>query len=211
MLESDGKCSFCGLAHTLPEVVTDTPPVKEEWIPPVVEYPVFEHIPFYKNKIIILIALILVAVIVIFIITAPARSKTFSEAGLTIILNTDFIDKTHGFTYTAFYESKTVMIFTLKYDFSTFREYSVSTDLSLKEFAEILAAPFNENRRTEVRERDGLVYFEFTNVYAGRNLSNKAFVFRGYDAFWLVQFSCETRDYNRYRDRFLAWAKTIRV
>jgi hypothetical protein len=103
------------------------------------------------------------------------------------------------------------MIFTLKYDFSTFREYSVSTDLSLKEFAEILAAPFNENRRTEVRERDGLVYFEFTNVYAGRNLSNKAFVFRGYDAFWLVQFSCETRDYNRYRDRFLAWAKTIRV
>jgi hypothetical protein len=154
-----------------------------------------------------IITLSLFIMLVIGVSSLPPQEKVFSKAGLSITLTEQFNEKSH-ITHTAYYESRTAVVVTLKEEFTVFEALGVSPDISLKEYAELII--LGNKHRSSVIEREGLVYFEYTANTSGKEFSYFSVVYRASDAYWLVQFMCESKDYDKLFPQFLDWAKTVR-
>jgi hypothetical protein len=136
----------------------------------------------------------------------PAREKTFSKAGLSITLTAAFNEKS-VVAYTGYYESRTSAVATLKEEFSNLRSMGIYEDTSLREYAQLVQRA--NQTRASIEERDGIIYFEYERAVAGKEFTYLATVFKSEDAFWLVQFFSETKDYNKHRDDFFKWAGSV--
>ena len=162
--------------------------------------------------IIITILIIIVSVSVSTVIrTLPrniAQDKDFSKAGMTITLTDKFIEKDVA-AYTSYYESETTIVTILKEEFTLFEEAEVPTDISLKEYADFVAQ--NNNTTWTVKEKDGLTYVEFDKNANGKTASYFAVFLRSDDAYWLVQFGCEKKNYDKNMNDFIKWAKSIKI
>ena len=62
---------------------------------------------------------------------------------------------------------------------------------------------------TAVLHEDGVTYLEYTAESDGDTFKYFAAVFKGSDAFWLVQFACDVEEYDGYKSYFISWAKTV--
>ena len=162
------------------------------------------------------IALVLIAV-VSFLITMQivnqplkgTKEKVFSKAGMEITLTEDFYEKDMA-AYTAYYESKTSIVLSIKEEFTIFENAGISTDISLREYAEMVLTN-NVKNNIEVTEKDGLTFFEFDKTANGKDFTYFAVVFRGDDAYWLFQFACETKNYDKLSKDFIAYAKSVKL
>lgn len=137
-----------------------------------------------------------------------AKEKTFSKAGMSITLTDQFAEK-DIVTYTATYQSNRYLVFALKEEFSLFEDAGLSADMSLEEYADLIA--YNNGIEMELKEQQGVTYFEYEKTANGKELSYFAVIARGADAYWLIQFACEEEDYAKSQELFLKWAKTIQV
>lgn len=160
----------------------------------------------------IITALILTIAIVLFngCTMSPAAEKEFLKAGLAITLNTNFSESDAG-DYTAIYESNkdNAVVIILKEDFSLFEIAGISTDISLNEYAQLTVDASGKNSIVEAK--DGLTYFTHESTVDGVKYSYLAVVYRGSDAYWLVQFSTYSKDFDGLVDTFTKWAKTVSV
>lgn len=141
------------------------------------------------------------------ILTSGAKPKDFSAAGMTITLTEEF-SESNVVSQTAVYQSQKVIVTVLKEEKSLFAQAGVSSDMSLRDYAQmvITANALDE----EVYETDGLVCFDYDKEANGKELNYFASVYKGADAYWLVQFCAEEDDYDDMLDEFKKWAKSVK-
>ena len=134
--------------------------------------------------------------------------KEFSKAGMSITLTSDFAE-TEVVTQTATYQSKDSVVMALKEEFTLFEELGISSDMTLGEYAELI---FQTNAITStVEEKEGLTCFRYQKEINGKEMTYFAVVEKGSDAYWLFQFSCESKNYEKLEKSFIEWAKTIKI
>lgn len=134
--------------------------------------------------------------------------KTFTVDGLSITVKGMFSeqnDLNEAFDLILISPEAGVMI--LKETFAEFEEADLDTDMSVKEYAEIVM-PGN-SLSGDPTEKDGLTYFTYTAESEGTNFTYVGFCYRGADAYWLVQMYCPTEDFEATKPDFITWAKSV--
>ena len=69
----------------------------------------------------------------------------------------------------------------------------------------------NNGHDTQMLEKDGLVYYRYSNPDPDYDMSGYSYSFKGSDAFYIFQFVCLTSDADDLADTIHAFAKTVTV
>lgn len=139
---------------------------------------------------------------------AHSTPKSFSKAGLSILLTDDFIE-TDIINQTVCYQSKSTVVTVLKQEYTLLEDAGSSRNITLTQFAQM--ALDNNKKTAEILQTGDFVHFRYNSASNGKEYTLLAFVFRGSNAFWLVQFGCESKYYDKNKNQFFDWAKTITV
>ncbi len=138
-----------------------------------------------------------------------AKAKKFEKAGLAITLNENFSESAYEFC-TAAYESPQMQILTRKEEFSLFESTDYNPDMSLTEYAQLVISA-NEITAEAIEEK-GLTYFEFEPPEKqDDNYYHVGYVFKGSNAFWLVQFAVKKDSYKKLQKDITKYAKSVVV
>jgi len=154
-----------------------------------------------------LLATVLVLVIAISLTACAAQPKEFSESGMTITLTTAFFENTQG-GYTVCYDSANVAVFVLKESFSL--QAGVG-DMSLDDYAALVRASNASKSPSAISKADGLTSMEYSFENTSENKTYKYFctMFKGPDAFWLVQFATLEDKYDELLPTLKEYAKSV--
>lgn len=132
-----------------------------------------------------------------------AEAKDFSLDGLTITLTEAFRDlEVEGAA--GGYQARDCALFLIK---DPVEKLENGEQLTLEGYAELVKS--KNNIDVEIQTEDSLTYFERTATVDGDEFSYYSVVYRASDAFWLLQFTCETKEYEEYRPYFVNWAKSV--
>ncbi|MBB5265851.1 hypothetical protein HNP82_003002 [Catenibacillus scindens] len=160
-----------------------------------------------------LLALLCACLCVIGIVSGcSASAKEFDTGvGMTMTLPGSFKeqDASQANGATAYYLSNTAGVVALKEDFSTLENAGLSADMTLDEYGQTVIDA--NSLSVQLQEADGIKYFVYENSVDSQDFTYYATVFEGSDAFWLIQFFCETKNYDQLQSDFLEWAKTVKV
>lgn len=135
------------------------------------------------------------------------EDKDFYSNGMNITLTTEFKEATvEG--YTVCYESKDVAVFILK---EAFTLQAGLENQTVDYYAELVRNANASKAPGEIKKQYGLIYFEYDHLNEEKGVTYRYFttMFKGPDAFWLVQFACERDEYADKRQSFIDWAKTV--
>lgn len=132
-----------------------------------------------------------------------ADPKDFTLEGLTITL-TDAFRNLEVEGATGGYQSKDCALFLIKEPFDSLKN---GDELTLEEYVERVKT--KNGIDVEIKTEENLTYFERTASADGDEFSYFGVMYRASDAFWLLQFTCETTDYEEYRPYFVNWAKSV--
>ncbi|WP_461247914.1 hypothetical protein [Treponema sp. R6D11] len=138
---------------------------------------------------------------------AFTSEKVFTKAGMSITLNSTFYEKDYA-AYTAYYESSRAGVVTLKEEFTVFKAAGISDTISLNKYAEIVLS--SNKLDSKILTDDGLTYFTYEKEIRGKQFTYYATVFRGKDAYWLVQFFAEKDKFESMKPDFVKMAKTVK-
>lgn len=155
-----------------------------------------------------IISALLVALLMFSFVSCMGNSaKTFTSNGMSITLTNAFKENTYE-GYTVCYESKDVAVFVLKEAFSLQEGFD---EMSLDDYAELVYAANASKSPSKISKEDGLTFIEydFHNEEENQTYSYYTVMFKGTDAFWLVQFTSKKEDYDAKRQSFVDWAKTV--
>lgn len=137
-----------------------------------------------------------------------AKEKIFSTNGMEITLNTSFSEMdVEGFTQC--YGSKNVAVFVIKEEFTLLESFQ---DYSIEEYGNLVIENSGLGDEVQLKEEDGLTYFEFEYTNPDENIVYDYFgmVYKGSDAFWLIQFAVAEENVEKYRQQIFDWAQTVR-
>jgi hypothetical protein len=134
--------------------------------------------------------------------------KTFTVDGLSITVKGMFSEQNQlNSEYDLILISPQAGVMILKETFAEFEEAKLDTDMSAKEYAEIV---MKGNSLTGApTEEDGLTYFTYTAKSDGTEFTYVGYCFRSTDAYWLVQIYCATSDFASMKADFNTWAKSV--
>lgn len=132
------------------------------------------------------------------------QPKTFSKAGASITLTESFVEK-ELVSQTAYFESANMIVTMLKEEFSMMPGLGSITE---EEYAR-LAIQINGMDVPYATSEDGYAYFEFQKTISGNDYSYYATCFKANDAFWLIQFGCFTKNYEKMKPEMQKYAKSV--
>lgn len=140
---------------------------------------------------------------------ATAEKQVFSAEGMQITL-TDAFTESAMEGYTACFDSREVAVFVLKEPFSLGEGLD---ELALADYAQMVLEANRSKSADRIEEIGGRPFMEyaFYNNETEEEYTYLAAMYKGPDAFWMVQFSCRTEQYERYRPFFLEWAETVEL
>ena len=134
-----------------------------------------------------------------------ASEKVFEKSGMEITLTSKFYEKDHV-SYTSIYESSDIAVFTLKEEFSLIPG---SSKYTLDNYADLVIKANQID--TEIEHEDDLTYFSFDKTVNGKDFVYFGFVYKGTDAFWLIQFACEEKNENDLIKDIFKYAKSVTI
>lgn len=163
-----------------------------------------------KKKIILII--VLVAVFIASFVGASyffkEKPKGFGDNEFSITLPDKFsLEELEGAR--VYLESDDALIIAYKDTFQELEALGITKDSSLNDYLELIIK--NNNYEYEVKEDDGLVYFEYEEDVDDSNYYYFVLALKSDDAFWLVNFACLAQDKDEFKLDFMDWAKTIEV
>ena len=129
------------------------------------------------------------------------KDKSFSKAGMTITLDSDFVEQ-DIVTQTAYYVSQKAIVTALKEDGSTIANYTV------EDYAE-LVCEVNKLDDDTVAVKNGYAEFTYEKELNGKDYYYYARCFKNGTDFWLFQFACETKNTEEYKPIFEKWASSV--
>ncbi len=130
--------------------------------------------------------------------------KVFTKAGMSVTL-TDAFEELEAEGFDVAYDSDQVAVLALK---ETYASVPDAEDLPVEEYAGYV---MEANGQYEELKIDGnLVYFEYS-AEGDRNIDYHytVFLFKGPDAFWIVQFATYEGKAEANRGQIMDWAKTV--
>ncbi|MBQ2324778.1 MAG: hypothetical protein II377_00870 [Clostridia bacterium] len=135
------------------------------------------------------------------------KAKAYTIEDMTITLTDSFMHmKALAPNFTDCYGATDVTAIFLK---ETFASLEATGDEDLDVYAEAVRESNTASDMTAVLHEDGVTYLEYTAESDGDTFKYFAAVFKGSDAFWLVQFACDVEEYDGYKSYFISWAKTV--
>lgn len=111
---------------------------------------------------------------------------------------------------TAYFESPTAIVTVLKETYDELSEVglNISEDSTLNDYAQIIID--GNGLDSSFEDKDGVKCFKYEQTVSGSDFSYLATVTKGPDAFWLVQFACESKNYDKFEGDFIKWAKSMK-
>ncbi len=153
---------------------------------------------------------LLFAVVMLVSLTScmTASPKDFTCEGMTVTL-TDRFKETEYEGYTVCYGSPDVMVIVLKESFSL---QAGLDQMTLDEYAKLVLQANASKSPSEITKHEGFqsMEYDFLNEKENQTYSYFSTMFKGPDAFWLIQFACKTEDYDANKDTFLTYANSIK-
>ena len=135
---------------------------------------------------------------------ADAEPKDFSVKGMTITL-TDAFKESEVQGYDAGFESKKVALLVLQEKFSLAPGFG---DHSLEEYGALVLE--SNQKKAQLKTENGLTYYEYTyNAPNGNTYHYFVMLYKGPDAFYIVQFFTLEKDAASCRDDIFQWAATV--
>ena len=138
-----------------------------------------------------------------------APEKTFTYDSFSITLTKAFSADEDFETFDVCYDSKTVAVFVEKLPFA---DEAGLDEVSISEFAAYQYDYLKDDTSAPLAIESGIYYMN----YNGTGDDNTEYTFcvsfhKGDDAFWVVQMTCDSKDYEEYKPYFLNWMKTVDV
>lgn len=153
-----------------------------------------------------LLVLVLLVVLIAGCSLLKEKAKTYSTNGISVTMTDGFALKDlEGVT--VYLEGDDAIFTALKEDFSTLEPYGITSASTLKEYASAIVD--GNSLTTTIEEKDGLTYFTYTKEISGNSFYYLATVYKTDNAFWLINFACESKGKDTFEPRFLEWAKTV--
>lgn len=139
-------------------------------------------------------------------------SETYTaEEGFSITMSKGFYKK-DMIAFTAYWESSYAIVTTLKENFSDLGALGIGASATLGEYMQVIITVNNYTGKEIQNSADGkFVYFTYEATVSGRDYFYLATAAKGSDSFWLTNFACETKNKDKYQEKFLSWAATIEV
>ena len=141
-----------------------------------------------------------------------ASPKTFIKDGMSITLTNKFSESTQeGFTVV--YASMTEGVMVTKESFDSLAAVNITADSTLTDYANIvISANSLTNIEVKTASDNKVTYFTYESTVDGVSYSYVATVFKGTNAFWLIQFSSTTENFNaEMQNTFLGYAASVTV
>ncbi len=163
-----------------------------------------------KGVVVLIVSLIIGAILGMgisngIIRSLDSRPKDFSEQEMTVTLTREFGEfAAEGFTVS--YSSEDVVVFALREDFSLAEGLG---DFTLDDYAALVMYN-NGIEGAELKNVDGIPYFEYDTDFEDETYSYAIFVYKASDAFWLFQFATHDEDYDKLKLDILGWASSVR-
>ena len=135
-----------------------------------------------------------------------SRPEEYSVSGMTITLDKDF--ETSDFEgYEAAFVSDEVLVLVTREGFSLAEGLE---DLTRDEYADLVLV--NNGVDFELKYYGDVVFFEYEylNSEDGAYYDYAICMYKGTDAFWLIQFATRAEDYADNRSDILKWASSVR-
>ena len=132
--------------------------------------------------------------------------KTFRAKGMSISLPEEF-EQSELMGFDAAFDSPDVAVFVIKELFSE----ADWADYTLQQYAELILQGNEEKNPSPITQTEGLTVFEHSsyNQLEQCTFQYLSVMFKGTDAFWLFQFTCDQTNYQQYKPHFIKWAKTV--
>lgn len=135
------------------------------------------------------------------------KAKTYTVEELSITLTDSFMRMSSiAPDFTDCYGATDATVFFQK---ETFESLEATGDETVDQYAEAVREASSASDVSEILHEDGVTYFEYSGESEGDTFKYFAAMFKGPDAFWLVQFACEDTVYEEYKPYFIDWAKTV--
>ena len=137
-----------------------------------------------------------------------SNPKNFPCRDLTITLNENFTEKKMS-GFDAYYVSEYV-IFSAVEETEEDLQYAGYEITNLSGYcSEIL----NQNNVSsdKLKSRRDYYYFSNTSVKSGAKYTYVHCMFQGHNSYWICEFVCKTKDYDKYKDDIFKWADSISI
>lgn len=134
------------------------------------------------------------------------KQKEYSSHGFNIKMDDDMALKDIVSTTVSYMNDKAA-VSALREEFSILETVGLSSSSTISDYA--AAVIESNNNDYELKEKDGLNYFEYEQAISGKDYHFYVVIYKSEDAFWLVTFTCDKKHKNEYQDKFFKWAKTV--
>ena len=154
-------------------------------------------------------SLILSLLLILSMLTScMVKPKDFAWNGLNITLDSSFkvVEVDNESAAYACYRKMYVVVITYE-NIQDLVDLGYDADMTLQEYGE-LSIEANEFDSTVLTE-DGITYYTYTADIDGDEFTYMATIHRQGNAFWLVNFSTETKKFEKSKSQFIEWAKTV--
>ncbi|MBQ8210812.1 MAG: hypothetical protein IJZ35_09540 [Clostridia bacterium] len=133
--------------------------------------------------------------------------EVFSTDGIEIML-TDKFEETDIDGFTSVYYNDDIAVYIIKEEFELLDGFEFYT---LKEYGNMVLEANGFDSSVKLQTYDGLTYFEYElpNSETNDTYSYFSVVYKGTDAFWLVEFATLEENAETYRKTFIEWAKSV--
>ncbi len=138
-----------------------------------------------------------------------AKPQDFSWQGLSITLTSNYEEKEiteKSAIYTSYKDLCVVEITFESFEDLILMEYD--PEMSLEAYAQMAIA--DNELEAEVKTKDGVVYYNYTDKADKQEFTNMVTVHRCGDGYWLVRFASLTQDYETAEAQFISFAKTVK-
>lgn len=129
--------------------------------------------------------------------------KTFAKEEFQITL-TDAFEPIEEDGFFAFYNSKSVMVFTVR------EAKELFGDITVEEYGNLVLEA-NGRTGTKMNQDESYIWFEYTDTPEEQEIYYLAVCCRSKNAFWIVNFATPASNQDKYKETFLNWAKSIKI
>ncbi|MGN0435661.1 MAG: hypothetical protein ACI4D8_03415 [Wujia sp.] len=140
--------------------------------------------------------------------SCSVKPKNFTVDELTITLNNNFMEsKKDGFTV---YITSEDVVFSAVKEETDALEYAGYEISSLKDYSYEIAN-LNSTPSSALVDKGNYYYFTNSKTVSGAKYTYVHCMFKGENAYWVCEFVCKSKNYDKYKDVIFKWADTIEI
>lgn len=149
---------------------------------------------------------LLLCLVILLACGCASDPKNFSGDNLTITLTKGF-ETSYRQGFDIYLESDDV-IFSAVRESSESLEYAGYEINSLNDYS-MEIAELNSAPKNALNKRNDYYYFTTSETTSDADYTYVHCMFSGKDAYWVCEFVCKTKNYNRFQDNIFKWADSI--